>query len=107
MKYKVRTVRGKHPLVEVVFEDEQYALAGELLLAERSFLKEMIVALDKVLHSGGAAADTFSGNAFSLGITCETTKITNDITSEEAELPTADLLKMTKAYKKQYDKLQR
>ena len=106
MKYKVRTIRGRHPLVEVVFEEEQYALAGELLLAERPFLGDIIKALESVLLTG-AAAETFSGNAFTLSVTPETTKITNDINSREAEAPTGELLRLAVKYKRQYDKIRR
>lgn len=106
MKYKVKTVRGKHPLVKVVFEEGKYALAGELLLAERPFLRELIQQLDNVLHRADMPNGTFAGNAFSVYSTPETTKITNDINGEEIEVPTVDLWKLTKAYQKQNDRIQ-
>ncbi len=106
MKYKVKTVRGKHPRVEVVFEDETYALAGELMLAERPFLSELIKQLDRVLHNTDAPTGNFSGNAFSVYITPETCKITNDINGEEIQAPTKDVWKLTKAYQKQHDRIQ-
>ena len=106
MKYKVKTVRGKRPFVEVVFEEERYALAGELLLAERSFLDGIIQTLGSV-KDGTEAAATFSGNAFTLSVTPETTKITNDINSREAEAPTGELLWLAVKYKRQYDKIRR
>ena len=102
MKCKVKTIRGKHPRVEVVFEKEKYALAGELLLAERPFLGEIIN-----VGSGQEAAGNFSGNAFSVWVTPESTKIANDINGEEIEVPTKDLLKLAKAYQKQYDRIHR
>lgn len=106
MKFKVKTTRGKRPLVEVEFEEHKYALAGELLLAERPFLGEIIKALNKTLGDENSAAESFSGNAFTIYITRETTKISNDINGEEVQTPTKDLLKLTKAYQKQYGKLQ-
>ncbi|MBQ1382124.1 MAG: hypothetical protein II629_02745 [Ruminococcus sp.] len=106
MKCKVKTIRGKHPRVEVVFEKEKYALAGELLLAERPFLGEIIKTLGSV-GSGQEAAGNFSGNAFSVWVTPESTKIANDINGEEIEVPTKDLLKLAKAYQKQYDRIHR
>ena len=106
MKGKVKTIRGKHPRVEVVFEKEKYALAGELLLAERPFLGEIIKLLSDV-GSGQEAAGNFSGNAFSVWVTPESTKIANDINGEEIEVPTKDLLKLAKAYQKQYDRIHR
>lgn len=105
MKYKVRTIRGKHPLVEVVFEDERNSLLGEMLLAERPFLGDMIKSLDSVLGGGDISAESFSGNAFTIFITKETAKISNDINGEETEAGTADLKKLIKAYKKQYDRI--
>lgn len=106
MKYKVKTVRNKRPVVEVVFEDAKYSLAGELLLAERPFLGKLIEQLDSVLHRADTPVGSFSGNAFTVYITPEATKITNDINGEETEAPTKDLWKLTKAYKKQYDRIQ-
>lgn len=106
MKCKVKTIRGKHPKVEVVFEKEKYALAGELLLAERPFLGDIIQTLADV-SGGQEAAGIFSGNAFTISVTPENTKITNDINSEEIEVPTKDLLKLAKAYQKQYDRIHR
>lgn len=107
MKYKVRTKRGKHPLVEVVFENEDHSLIGEMLLAERPFLDGMIKALEAVLSGGEISADSFSGNAFTIYITKETARISNDINGLETEAPTADLKKLVKAYKKQYDRIKR
>lgn len=106
MKYKVRTTRGKRPMVEVLFEDEQFTLVGEMLLAERSFLSEMLKAVEGVLDNAETDAESFSGNAFTMFVTNETTKITNDINGEETEAPTKDLKKLIKVYQKQYGKLQ-
>ena len=106
MKYKVKTTRGKHPRVEVVFEKEKDALAGELLLAERPFLGDIVQTLGDVC-GGREAAGNFSGNAFTISVTPENTKITNDINSEETEVPTKELFKLAKAYQKQYDRIQR
>lgn len=105
MKYKFKTVRGKRPLVEVEFEEERYELLGEMLIAERGLLGELTEVLDSVHKSRETETATFSGNAFSVYIEGKTAKITNDINCEEAEAPTEDLRKLTKAYKKHYDKL--
>lgn len=105
MKYKIKTVRGKHPIVEVEFEEERYALIGEMLLAERGLLGELIKVLDKAHKSKETEAESFSGNAFTVYIYGESAKITNDLNGEETEAPTEALRKLTKAYKKQYDKL--
>lgn len=105
MKYKVKTIRGKHPRVEVFFEDNSYTPVGEMLLAERPFLNEIIKVLEGVIKNGNA--ESFSGNAFTVYTTHETTKITNDLSGEEAETGTGDLLKLTKAYQKQYGRIKR
>ncbi len=106
MKYTVRTTRGKQRLVEVEFKDERYCLIGEMLLAERPFLNQIIHTLDKALENG-ATAEAFSGNAFSIEANSETSKITNDINDSKAEAPTKELKKLVKAYKNQYDKIKR
>ena len=104
MKYQLITTGDRRPIVEVVFEDERYALFGEMLLAERGLLGEWQAALDAVLKHG-AEKETFSGNAFSASVTAEVTEITNDISGEGAEAPTRELKQLVKAYRKQYGKL--
>lgn len=106
MKYTFITTQGKRPLIEVMFAEEKYKLIGEMLLAERSFLPQLLEALDRVLKKREANGQ-FAGNAFSLFITGETTKITNDINGEETEAPTKELCKLIKRYQKQYAKLNR
>ncbi len=102
LKYKIAPAGKKRRLPEVVFEDSYYSLFAELLLAERSFLDKIVEAFES-----GEENPSFSGNAFSIFITPENTKVTNDINGEEIEAPTRDLKRITKAYKKQYDKVQR
>ena len=104
MKYTFKTTRGKRQLLEVVFADEKYMLIGEMLLAERSFLPQMLEALENILKKG-EASESFAGNAFSMFITSETTKIANDINGEETEAPTKELNKLIKRYQKQNAKL--
>ena len=106
IEYKITTTHGKHPVAEVIFKDEKYDPAGEMLLAERSFLPELIEALESVL-SGEEKTAEFSGNAFSAYITKETTKLTNDINGDETELPTADFKKLAKIYKRKNDRIKR
>ena len=107
MKYKIITTRGARPLVEVQFEDKRFSLVGEMLLAERGFLPQMRALLEKVLKSADTENETFAGNAFSLFITGDFSKITNDITGTETEAPTADLKKLVRTYQRHYDKLHR
>ncbi len=106
MKYKVRTIRGRHQYVQVDFEDEKYNLVGEMLMAEKSFLQQIIKMLESVTGSDDLDSNSFSGNAFSIYAAKETTKITNDINGEEAEAPTKELKKLAKVYQKQYGKIQ-
>ena len=105
IEYKITTTHGKRPIAEVIFKDERYNPAGEMLLAERSFLPALLEAFESVL-SGKEESAEFSGNAFTAFITKETTKVTNDINGDEAELPTADLKKLTKVYKRKNDRIQ-
>ena len=105
IEYKITATHGKHPIAEVRFKEEKYNPAGEMLLAERSFLTELLQALESVLDGKEENAE-FSGNAFTAYITKETTKVANDINGEETELPTADFKKLTKTYKRKNDKIQ-
>ena len=107
MKYKIRTVNSRRKFPEVVFEDEKYSLIGEMLLAERAFLTQLLDALDSASKDPDAGNAAFAGNAFSLFIAGDHTKITNDITGTETEAPTADLKKLVRTYQRHYDKLHR
>ena len=107
MKYKIITTRGARPLVEVQFEDKRFSLVGEMLLAERGCLPQMRASLEKVLKSADTENETFAGNAFSLFITKETTKLSNDINGEEAEAPTKELSRLIKVYQRQYARIKR
>ena len=104
MKYKIRTAGSRRKFPEVVFEDEKYAPIGEMLLAERPFLPQILEALDSVLKNAETDNASFAGNAFSLFITGDFTKITNDITGTEAEAPTAELKKLVRTYHRHYDR---
>ena len=107
MKYKIRTVNSRRKFPEVVFEDEKYSLIGEMLLAERAFLPQILDVLDSVLKNAEADNAAFAGNAFSLFITGDFSKITNDITGTETEAPTADLKKLVRTYQRHYDRIHR
>ena len=85
---------------------ERSASGIRLTAAGQTFLDGIIQTLGSV-KDGTEAAATFSGNAFTLSVTPETTKITNDINSREAEAPTGELLRLAVKYKRQYDKIRR
>ena len=100
LKYKIEIEGKRRPLPVVTFEDERYTLAGTFLLAEaRSFGKEIMAELDKVCVEGKSSAE-FSGNAFSLEIGPETTKVVDDIMGDECELPTKEMRKLVEEYRK-------
>ena len=106
MKYTVRTTRGKQRLVEVEFKDERYCLIGEMLLAERGLLQNLLDTVNSVLKDGEPCA-SFAGNAFSAYITPDTVKISNEITVAATELPTADFKKLIKEYKRKNERIKR
>ena len=95
MKYKVKTLRGKRALVTVEFEEERFALAGELMLAERPFLRQIIRELENTRANGNH------------GSFAEQTAIENEVNGASVTVPTDDLLKLAKAYQKQYESLKR
>lgn len=107
MKYKIRTVNSRRKFPEVVFEEERYALIGEMLLAERAFLPQILETLDSVLKDADTDNAAFAGNAFSLFVTGDFTKITNDISGSETEAPTAELKKLVRTYQRHYERIHR
>ncbi len=89
MKYEIKITEHKRPVPYVVFEDEQYRLLGEFLLAERSFRREILSVTNDV-DLGMSASESFTGNAFSLEIDKDTCKITSDSDDRELTVATKD-----------------
>lgn len=89
MNYEIKITEHKHPVPYVVFEDETYNLLGEFLLAERSFRRELL-SLTNEVDLGMSESESFTGNAFTLEISKDTCKITNDSDSRELEVPEPD-----------------
>ena len=89
MKYEIKISEHKRPVPYVVFEDEAYNLLGEFLLAERSFRREILSVTNNV-DLGMSEAESFSGNAFTLEISKNTCKLTNDGDGRELEVATQD-----------------
>ena len=89
MKYEIKITEHKHPVPYVVFEEDKNDLLGEFLLAERSFRRELL-SLTNDVDLGMSEAESFTGNAFTLELTKDTCKITNDSDSRELEVPTKE-----------------
>ena len=89
MNYEIKITEHKHPVPYVVFEDEQYSLLGEFLLAERSFRRELLSAANDV-DLGMSESERFTGNAFSLEINKDVCKIINDADNRQLEIATRD-----------------
>jgi len=89
MKYEIKITEQKHPVPYVVFEDEKFDLLGEFLLAERSFRREILSATNDV-DLGMSESESFTGNAFSLEISKDNCKITNDGDGRELTVGTED-----------------
>lgn len=89
MKYEIKITEQKHPIPYVVFEDEKFDLLGEFLLAERSFRREILSATNDV-DLGMSESESFTGNAFSLEISKDNCKITNDGDGRELTVGTED-----------------
>ena len=97
IKYEIKLTQNQRPVPIVVFEDEKYSLLNEFLLAERSFRREVLSAVNNV-DLGMAESESFSGNAFTLVIDGETCKIINDTDDRELEVPTAEFKKILLEY---------
>lgn len=97
IKYEIKLTQNQRPVPVVVFEDEKYSLLNEFLLAERSFRREVLSAVNNV-DLGMAESESFSGNAFTLVIDGETCKIINDTDDRELEVPTAEFKKILLEY---------
>ena len=89
MKYEIKITEQKHPVPYVVFEAEKFDLLGEFLLAERSFRREILSATNDV-DLGMSESESFMGNAFSLEISKDNCKITNDGDGRELTVGTED-----------------
>lgn len=89
MKYEIKITEQKHPVPYVVFKDEKFDLLGEFLLAERSFRREILSATNDV-DLGMSESESFTGNAFSLEISKDNCKITNDGDRRELTVGTED-----------------
>ena len=90
MNYEIKITEHKHPVPYVVFEDKKYDLLGEFLLAERSFRREILYVTNDV-DLGMSGSESFTGNAFTLEISKDTCKITNDNDDRELEVTIKDL----------------
>lgn len=106
LKYKITATHGKHPIAEVKSDDERCVIAGEMLLAERGLLQNLLDAVNSVLKDG-KPSESFAGNAFSAYITPDTAKISNDINGADTELPTPDFKKLIKEYKRKNERIKR
>lgn len=90
MNYEIKITERKHPVPYVVFEDKKYDLLGEFLLAERSFRREILSVTNDV-DLGMSESESFTGNAFTLEISKDTCKITNDNDDRELEVTIKEL----------------
>ena len=89
MNYEIKITEHKHPVPYVVFEDEKYDLLGEFLLAERSFRREILSAVNDV-DPGASESESFTGNAFTLEINKDTCKLADSSGERELEVNTKE-----------------
>ena len=98
LPFTIKPGKGKRPPT-VQYEDKGYALASELLLAERSILPQLCELLTNAAEED-FTEESLSGNAFTVEISRRKTVITNDVTDKTLEIPTADLKTAAEAYAK-------
>ena len=96
LQFSIKPGRGKRPPT-VQFEDQHYALASELLLAERSILPQLCELLTNAAEED-FSDESLSGNAFTVEVSHRKTVITNDVTDKTLEIPTADLRVAAEVY---------
>lgn len=101
MNYSFRLKEGRKTIPLVVFEDSRYALAGEFLLAERSFLK----AITALLQSGESGE--LSGNVFTLTVSGDESTVYNEETDSTLTLPTEELSQLTADYYEEVRRLRK
>ncbi len=97
IKYEIKLTQNQRPVPVVIFEDEKYSLLNEFLLAERSFRREVLSAVNNV-DLGIAESENFSGNAFTLVIDGGNCKIINDTDDRELEVPIVEFKKILLEY---------
>lgn len=102
LPFTIKPGKGKRPPT-VQFEDKGYALASELLLAERSILPQLCELLTNAAEED-FTEESLSGNAFTVEVSRRKTVITNDVTDKTLEIPTADLKTAAEAYAKALEK---
>ena len=98
LPFTIKPGKGKRPPT-VQFEEKAYALASELLLAERSILPQLCELLTNAAEED-FTEESLSGNAFTVEVSRRKTVITNDVTDKTLEIPTADLKTAAEAYAK-------
>ena len=96
LKYKVRR-EGRQAVPVFAFEDREYALLGEFLLAEaRNFGAELLSFLSDCEKASVPAE--FAGNAFRVEAAGGGAKVINDITDRECSLPLPELKVLVEKY---------
>ena len=94
---KYRVVKKNHSVSIFEFDDKQYALLGEFLLAEcRNFGPEIVSFLAQCVSTGQQAE--LAGNVFRIEASEGQAKIVNDITNKECSLPITELKTIIKEY---------
>ena len=99
VSYTIRISQGKKAIPVMETSDPKYQLAGELFLAERSFLKELISFAEDDSES------EFNGNAFSVRKEADSVLIENTVTEEEIKLVQSDFLDLLNAYYFEYKRI--
>lgn len=101
MEYVFTLKAGRKTIPVVEFTDDSYALAGEFLLAERSFLKEITA----LLQSGEDGK--LSGNAFTLTVEGDSAVITNQLTDKTLTVRADELRTLSQDYRDEVRRLRK
>ena len=92
IEYKINVIKGRRLLPSAEFEDEKYALLGEFLLAERSFLRKAAEFLK-------TSSKRISFNVFSLEKSDGSIIINNDVSGKSLTVGREDFAEVLNAYR--------
>lgn len=106
MEYTINVIeRHGHRIPELQFADPRYALAGEMLLTERSFLEQISMTLTDAYLGGKRCEKSF--NTFTIDASPNETLIRDDFTYRKVTVETKPFMQAVRAYMEKVRQLRR
>lgn len=101
MEYTFKLKEGRKTVPVAVFADSAYEPAGEFLLAERSFLKQ----INALLQSDEDGE--LSGNVFTLTLNGDDAEIYNEVTESQLTVSRGELKALARDYSAEVKRLRK